>query len=146
MPARIVVVGSFNADLVTYMPRLPAPGETVSGYRFVTGPGGKGSNQAVAAARLGADVTFIGRVGSDSFAELGFTLWQAEGIRTDYVVRDPEHNTGIASIFVDDEGENVIALAPGANHTLASADLDAAEAAIAAADVLITQLEIPLET
>lgn len=146
MPAKIVVVGSFNADLVMYMPRLPQIGETVSGHRFTTGPGGKGSNQAVAAARLGAAVTFIGRVGRDSFAEVGLKLWEAEGISTRCVVRDPQLNTGIASIFVDDEGENVIALALGANMALSREDLDAVEEVIAQADALITQLEIPPET
>ncbi len=146
MSAKIVVVGSFNADLVTYMPRLPRVGETVSGHRFITGPGGKGSNQAVAAARLGAEVVFIGRVGADDFASIGFQLWSAEGIRSDYVARDPENATGIASIFVDDGGENMIALALGANMALAPSDIDAATAVIAQADVLIAQLEVPLET
>ena len=144
MPAKIVIAGSFNTDLVTYMPALPQIGETVTGTRFVTGPGGKGSNQAVAAARLGADVTLIGRVGQDSFAQIGLKLWQDEGIHTRYVVEDPEHATGIASIFVEEGGEDMIALAPGANHAIQPADIDAAEAAIAAADVLLVQLEIPL--
>ncbi|HLV33483.1 MAG TPA: PfkB family carbohydrate kinase, partial [Spirillospora sp.] len=87
MAAKIVVVGSFNMDLTTYMERLPRPGETVHGRRFVTGPGGKGSNQAVAAARLGAEVTFVGRVGMDGFGDTAIQTWQAEGINTRYVVR-----------------------------------------------------------
>ncbi len=146
MPPKIVVVGSYNTDLVTYMPRLPQIGETVPGHRFATGPGGKGSNQAVAAARLGAQVMFVGRVGQDNFANVGLHLWEQEGIDTAHVLRDPQHATGIASIFVDDEGENMIALALGANMALSPEDVNRAEAAIAGADVLITQLEIKLET
>jgi ribokinase len=146
MVARIVVVGSFNTDLTTYMKRAPQAGETVMGYRFVTGPGGKGSNQAVAAARLGANVTFIGRVGLDEFANFGLRLWNEEGINTDYVVRDLEHPTGVAPIWVDDTGENRIVVAPGANMLVSPADIDAADSVIAQADVLIVQLEIPVET
>ncbi|MCE2472581.1 MAG: ribokinase, partial [Anaerolineae bacterium] len=83
MTAKIVVVGSFNADLVAYLERMPRPGETVHGDRFATFAGGKGSNQAVAAARLGADVTFIGRVGNDVFANLAYEIWDAEGVNRD---------------------------------------------------------------
>ncbi len=146
MRAKIVVVGSFNMDLTTYMARLPRPGETVHGRRFVTGPGGKGSNQAVAAARLGADVTFIGRVGTDAFGDTAIRTWQAEGIRTDYVVRDPDNATGVAPIFVEDSGENAIVVALGANLALSPADVDAARDIIRAADVLVVQLEIDLNT
>jgi ribokinase len=146
MSARIVVLGSFNADLVSYVPRLPNRGETVAGLRFVTGPGGKGSNQAVAAARLGAQVTFIARVGQDSLSEIGLTLWREEGIDTSFISRDPAAATGVASIFVDEDGHNVIVVTLGANNELRSAQVDEAEAAIAAADVLLVQLESPLET
>jgi ribokinase len=146
MSARIVVLGSFNADLVSYVPRLPASGETITGERFVTGPGGKGSNQAVAAARLGAEVTFIARVGRDSFAEIGLSLWQAEDIDVRHVGRDPETPTGVAGIFVDKAGHNVIVVTPGANGRLRPAHVDQAEDAIAAADVLLLQLESPLDT
>ena len=144
MTAKIVVVGSFNMDLTTYMARLPRPGETVHGRRFVTGPGGKGSNQAVAAARLGAEVTFVGRVGEDSFGNTAIDTWQAEGIDTAYVVRDPENATGVAPILVEDSGENQIVVALGANLALSPADVDAASEAIAEADVLVVQLEIDL--
>lgn len=146
MPPKIVVVGSYNTDLVVYMPELPQIGETVTGHRFTTGPGGKGSNQAVAAARLGADVTFIGRVGKDNFATLGLNLWQQEGINTQYVIKDDTRATGIASILVEDSGEDMIAIVPGANHSLTLADIDAAAAAIQSADVLIGQLEVPQDT
>ena len=142
MTAKIVVVGSFNADLTSYLDRMPRPGETVSGDKFVTGPGGKGSNQAVAAARLGADLTFIGRVGNDVFANLAQELWTAEGINTDYVNKDPDHATGVAPIFVDSNGENMIVVVLGANNHIQQSDIDAAKDAIADADVLIVQLEI----
>jgi ribokinase len=146
MTAKIVVIGSFNMDLTTYMERLPRPGETVHGRRFVTGPGGKGSNQAVAAARLGADVTFVGCVGQDSFGDTALKTWQAEGINTAYVRRDPDHATGVAPIFVEDSGENSIVVALGANLALSPADVDAARDAIAQADLLVVQLEIDLKT
>lgn len=142
MPAKIVIVGSFNTDLTTYMERMPRPGETVNGRQFVTGPGGKGSNQAVAAARLNADVTFIGRVGRDVFADIALKTWQREGVNTDYVVQDPDHATGVAPIFVDDAGENMIVVALGANLAMTQADVDAAAGIIAQADILMTQLEI----
>lgn len=139
---RIVVVGSYNADLTTYMPRLPRPGETVRGDRFVIGAGGKGSNQAIAAARLGAHVIFIGRVGRDAFGANALAWWAREGIDTRYVVEDDAHATGVAPILVDAHGENMIVVALGANLALTTADIDAAGEAIAAADMLITQLEI----
>jgi len=142
MAARIVVVGSFNTDLVSYMQRMPRPGETVHGDTFMTGAGGKGSNQAVAAARLGADVTFIGRLGKDVFANLAYEIWEAEGINSDYVVQDEETATGVAPIFVDSAGENMIVVVLGANSRVQSSDIDAARERIAAADVLVLQLEI----
>lgn len=143
--AKVVVVGSFNMDLISYMDRMPRPGETVHGNRFVTGPGGKGSNQAVAAARLGAQVTFVGRVGQDTFGDTALELWQREGINTRCVVRDPERATGVAPIFVEERtAENAIVVILGANTAISPADVDAAQAEIADADVLLTQLEIPL--
>ncbi|MCY4019989.1 MAG: ribokinase [Chloroflexi bacterium] len=142
MAAKIVVVGSFNTDLVSYMQRMPRPGETVHGDTFMTGAGGKGSNQAVAAARLGADVTFIGRLGKDVFANLAYEIWDAEGINSDYVVQDEESATGVAPIFVDSAGENMIVVVLGANSRVQSSDIDAARERIAAADVLVVQLEI----
>ncbi len=142
MTAKIVIVGSFNTDLTSYMERMPRPGETVNGRKFVTGPGGKGSNQAVAAARLGAAVTFIGRVGQDAFGDAAITMWEQEGINTRYVVRDPEHATGVAPIFVDDSGENSIVVVLGANLNIQAADVNAAADVIAQADIVLTQLEI----
>ena len=145
MTAKIVVVGSFNADLVAYLERMPRPGETVHGDRFATSAGGKGSNQAVAAARLGAEVTFVGRVGNDVFAELAYEIWDAEGVNRDYVSADDEVATGVAPILVDSSGENMIVVVLGANSRLRAADIDAARERIAAADVLVTQLEINLD-
>lgn len=142
MTAKIVVVGSFNTDLTSYLQRMPRPGETVSGDKFVTGPGGKGSNQAVAAAKLGADVTFIGRVGKDVFSKLAYDVWEEVGIHTEYVVQDPDHATGVAPIFVDSDGENMIVVVLGANNHIQASDIDRARDVIAEADVLVTQLEI----
>lgn len=142
MAAKIVVVGSFNMDLTAYMERMPRPGETVGGHRFKTGPGGKGSNQAVAAARLGAEVTFIGRVGEDVFAQAALDFWKQEGINTEFVVRDPDHATGVAPIWVDDKGENSIVVVLGSNLVMTQTDVDRAAEVIAGADVLIVQLEI----
>jgi ribokinase len=142
MPAKIVIVGSFNTDLTTYMERMPRAGETVNGQRFVTGPGGKGSNQAVAAARLDADVTFVGRVGRDVFAGIALNTWKQEGVNFDFVVQDPDHATGVAPIFVDNTGENMIVVALGANLAIVKADVDAAADTIGQADILVTQLEI----
>ncbi len=145
MPAKIVVVGSFNTDLTTYLQRMPRPGETVHGQRFVTGAGGKGSNQAVAAARLGADVTFVGRVGQDVFAKLAYDIWDSEGVNHDFVIQDAEHATGVAPILVDSGGENMIVVVLGANLRLQKSDIDAARAQIAAADALLVQLEVNLD-
>ena len=145
-PVHIVVVGSSNTDMVVRAPRLPLPGETVSGGAFMTAQGGKGANQAVAAARLGARVTFVCCVGSDRFGDEAIHGFQDEGIVTDYVVRDPDAATGVALIGVDEtRGENAIIVAPGANHRLTEAHIVAAGDAIRSADALICQLEIPLE-
>lgn len=146
MAAKIVVVGSFNADLTSYMNRMPRPGETVAGRKFVTGPGGKGSNQAVAAARLGAEVTFVGRIGQDVFASIALDCWKEAGINTDYVIQDPEHATGVAPIFVDESGENSIVVVLGANLFVSREDVDAAAEVITEADILLTQLEINYDT
>lgn len=145
MTAKIVVVGSFNADLVSYLERMPRPGETVPGERFATGAGGKGSNQAVAAARLGADVAFIGRVGNDVFAELAYEIWDAEGIDRHFVKRDSDVATGVAAILVDSSGENMIVVVLGANLRLHESDIDAARAVIAEADMLLIQREVNLD-
>lgn len=146
MKPKIVVVGSANTDLVVQVAQFPTPGETVLGGDFIVAQGGKGANQAVAAARLGADVTFVARLGLDQFGDAALTAYQAEGIQTDYIVRTEGVASGVALIMVEQRGENVIAVASGANNLLAPADVQAAEAAIQQADYLLLQLEIPLET
>ena len=142
--ARVVVIGSSNTDMVVKATRIPQPGETVLGGEFVMVPGGKGANQAVAAARLGAEVTLVARLGDDLFAEASLRSLREAGIHTEAVVRDPEAASGVALILVDESGENAIAVAPGANARLTPADVDRAEAAIRAADVVVLQLEVPM--
>lgn len=146
MTAQIVVVGSLNMDLVARSPRIPAPGETIFGHDFNTVPGGKGANQAIAAARLGAQVTMVGRLGTDAFAGPLRQNLMASGVDHTFVQQDPEAATGIAVILVDDAGENSIVVASGANMRLSPADVEFAEAAIARADILLLQLEVPPET
>ncbi|MBE2232932.1 MAG: ribokinase [Anaerolinea sp.] len=144
--SKIVVVGSFNMDLVVRLPVIPRPGETLLGGVFATHPGGKGSNQAVAAARLGGAVTMIGRVGADAFGDQLLAMAGAEGIDARFVGIDPEAATGVALIQVDDQGQNSIAVASGANFRLTAADVAAALAQIDAFDLLVMPLETPLET
>lgn len=141
---RVLVVGSSNTDMVVKCAQLPRPGQTVTGGTFVMVPGGKGANQAVAAARLGAQVTFVARVGSDSFGQAAIAGYQKEGIDTRYVTEDPESHTGVALIIVDEQGENLIAVASGANHRLSPEDVRRAAPAFQSADVVLLQLEIPL--
>jgi ribokinase len=133
---RITVVGSANTDLVARCERLPRPGETVTDATFERVPGGKGANQAVAAARLGARVRFVGRIGTD---DLVLRSLEHEGVDTSAVVRD-EGESGVAMILVEESGENVIVVAPGANRRLQAADVDVGEA-----DAVMCQLEIPAE-
>lgn len=142
--ARVVVVGSANMDMVVRAPRIPRPGETVVGSQFVMVPGGKGANQAVAAARLGAHVTFVARVGNDLFGDHNLEGYQHEGIDCRFIVRDEETPSGVALIAVDAEGQNAIVVAPGANMRLTPEDVERAEEAIAKADVVLAQLEVPI--
>ena len=140
MGPRIAVVGSVNLDLVARTERLPRPGETVSGASFDRVPGGKGANQAVAAARLGADVLFVGMVAVDDFADEALSGLEEAGVDIDGVhwISEPGMHTGVALIFVDGLGENEIVVAPGANAYLSPAEIDVADA-----DAVIAQLEIP---
>jgi ribokinase len=142
---RIAVVGSYATGLTLKMKRLPSPGETVlaSGYRVDYG--GKGSNQAVGCARLGAQVSFIARIGKDDFGELALRLYRDEGIETSFVRPTPETSTGVGFILVEESGNNCIALDPGANERLSRADVADCQAAVKRASVLLTQLEIPVE-
>ncbi len=143
---RIVVVGSINVDMVVKGPRLPGVGETVTGGRFAMVLGGKGANQAVAAARLGAQVTLIGRIGQDLFGEQALAAFRQEGIVTDWIIAEAGQATGVALILVDDQGRNVISVASGANHALLPQDIEKAAGCIASADIVLLQLEVPLET
>lgn len=145
-PPEIVVVGSINMDLVARVAQLPRPGETVSGQELTYVPGGKGANQAVAAARLGANVTMIGRVGDDPFGTTLLAGLQAERISTEHVAVVPNCSSGVAWIGVADDGMNAITVISGANGRLNPADVLAAESLIAAANAMLLQLEIPLET
>jgi ribokinase len=142
---KIVVVGSSNTDLVVRLPRLPKPGETVTSSQFFKALGGKGANQAVAAARLGAEVTFVCKLGRDEYGQGCYQAYQAEGIHLEHVAWDPETPSGVCLIFVDQQGENQIGFAPGANMHMTAADVTQAETAIAAADCLLIELEIPEE-
>jgi ribokinase len=143
---RIVVVGSSNTDMVVKAARIPVPGETVTGGVFVMAAGGKGANQAVAAARLGAEVTFVARLGEDMFGDQAIENYRREGIVSDLILRDPERHTGVALIMVDEKGENLIAVASGANRALTPQDVERAAERIRAADVVMLQLETPMET
>ncbi|HEX6971295.1 MAG TPA: ribokinase [Limnochordia bacterium] len=143
--ARVLVVGSLNMDLVVRTPRLPAVGETVIGGRLERIPGGKGANQAVAAARLGARVALVGRVGADGFGDDLLAAAAASGVDLSHVVRDRERATGVAAILVEEgSGQNQIVVLPGANEAVAAADVEAAESLVAEAGCVVAQLEVPL--
>jgi ribokinase len=144
-PAHIVVVGSLNMDLVIQAPRHPMPGETLTGGPFITVPGGKGANQAVAAARLGGTVTMIGKVGADAFGDALLANLNKAGVTTSEIGR-ADVATGVALITVSAAGENTIVIAPGANGTLTPDDIRSRKEIIAGADALLLQLEVPLPT
>lgn len=141
---RIVVVGSINMDLVTLAPRFAGPGETITGDRFLTIPGGKGANQAVAAARLGAQVAMVGNIGDDAFGQSLYDGLKAEGIDVNHVTRVEGVGSGTASITVAG-GENAIVVIPAANGRVTPAQVEAARDVIRGADAVLVQLEIPLD-
>jgi ribokinase len=142
---RIVVVGSINMDLVTQAPRFVGPGETILGDRFLTVPGGKGANQAVAAARLGAEVALVGAIGRDTFGDQLHAGLAAEQIDLTHLARLADSASGTASITVAD-GENQIIVMPAANARVTPAQVEAAQSLIERADAVLVQMEIPLET
>jgi len=146
MRPKIVVVGSANTDMVIQTQNLPEPGETVLGGDYIQSQGGKGANQAVAAARLGAEVTFIARLGRDILGDAALVAYIADGINIEHIIRDDNSPSGVALIMVNNSGENIIAVAPGANWKLSPADVFASEKAIEDANCLLVQLEIQLET
>jgi ribokinase len=144
--ASILVIGSSNTDMAVKLSRLPRPGETVVGGELASACGGKGANQALSAARAGGAVTFIGRVGRDAFGDKAVAGLAAGGVNVKYVIRDRSHPSGVALIFIGRDGENSIAVAPGANGKLAPPDLKKARKAFDQAGVVLLQLEIPAET
>ena len=146
--ARLLVIGSSNTDMTVRLPRLPAPGQTVLGGSLLVGPGGKGANQAVAAARAGAEVVFVTAVGDDSFGDQAVEGYRAEGIGVDHIRTLPAVASGVALIFVGEAGENMIGVAPGANARLAPEDVDHLPDTLfePARVLLLAGLEIPIET
>jgi ribokinase len=142
---KLVVLGSYNVGLSMFVSRLPEEGETVLGGGFSEGPGGKGSNQAVAAKRLGADVDFVGCVGQDRFGDEAFKLWEREGVGHAFVRRGDNH-TGVGFVVVDEKGGNMIVVDPGANADLSPSDVDRAEGLIASSQFLLLQFESPDKT
>jgi len=143
---KICVVGSSMIDLISKVPRLPKLGETLVGHSFHLGYGGKGANQAVMAAKLGARVTMVNKVGRDVFGEGTLGNYREQGIDTTHVMFDESRFSGVAPIFVDDNAQNFIVIVPGANLGLLPADVQKARQVILEADILICQLEIPIET
>ena len=140
----IVVIGSSNTDMVVKTLTLPRPGETVTGGEFLLAAGGKGANQAVSAARLGGAVTFIAKVGADSFGDQALAGYEKEGIDVSQIGREQDHATGVALILVDQKGENLISVASGANFQWSDADLARVCSVIEKAGIVVFQLEIPL--
>lgn len=143
---KIIVIGSSNTDMVVRTARLPKPGETLLGGMFLMNPGGKGANQAVAASRLGGDVLFIARTGNDIFGREARELLKKEGIDVSHIYTDDEYPSGVALINVDENGENCIAVAPGSNDKLSVEDVRNALDLISGSDIILLQLEIPLQT
>ncbi len=143
---RIIVIGSSNTDMVIKSKKLPAPGETILGGIFLMNPGGKGANQAVAAARLGGNVTFVTKIGTDIFGTKALQILANEGIDTSYVIKDTVNPSGVALITVDDHGENSIVVAPGSNGSLSETDINEEVFNTVSSDLFLMQLEIPLKT
>ncbi len=146
IPKNILVIGSSNTDMVIKTHSFPTPGETILGGRFLMNAGGKGANQAVAAARLGGVVTFVGKIGDDIFGKQAVQQLEDEGINVDFVAVDSENPSGVAMITVDRKGENSIVVAPGSNGTLSPADFDKAMIKLDESDFVLMQLEIPIQT
>lgn len=144
MKPHIAVVGSINMDLVFKTPRMPAPGETLMGHSFHQIQGGKGANQAVAAARMGAQVSFVACVGDDAFGVSSVQALAQDGIATQHIRTVAQCATGVAGILLDDAGQNSIVLAPGANAHISCDDIDAAGTTLSQAQLLLCQLETPL--
>jgi len=143
---KICVVGASNLDLISYVPRLPRLGETLHGTRFHMGYGGKGANQAVMAAKLGGDVAMVTKLGQDIFGENTLKNFQSWGVDTQHVLFTDQAFSGVAPIAVDPDGHNALIIVTGANDLLTPEEIEAARATIAAAQILVCQLEVPVET
>ena len=143
---KIVVIGSTNMDMVVKAAHLPAPGETILGGQFFMNSGGKGANQAVAVARMGGNITFITKIGDDIFGKQSAQLFEKEDIDTSYVLTDTSEPSGVALINVDADGENSIVVASGANAKLSPGDVGSALEKLGEVDIILIQLETPLET
>lgn len=146
MSRSIVVIGSSNTDMVIKADKFPLPGETILGGKFFMFPGGKGANQAVAASRLGGNVTFIAKVGNDIFGKQALQQFKKEGIRTEYIIPDADLPSGVALITVDAKGENTIVVAQGSNGNLSAQDVHRAEKEFESLEIVLMQLEIPIST
>lgn len=144
--SKIIVIGSSNTDMVIVSDRLPKPGETILGGQFLLNPGGKGANQAVAAAKLGGETHFVCKVGNDVFGEMARNQFIETGIHSEFVQTDLANPSGVALINVDAQGENCITVASGANGTLSKADIDNASILFDKENILLIQLEIPLDS
>lgn len=145
-PPLVVVVGSSNTDMILRVEQVPRPGQTLLGGAFSSAAGGKGANQAVAAARAGARVGFVARVGGDALGAAAVAGYKAEGIDVSHVSRDPSQPSGVALIFVGSDGENIIGVAGGANQRLSPKHVAGAASLVARADIVLLQLETPLPT
>lgn len=144
MSGKILVIGSANTDMVIRTTQFPKPGETVLGHTFLMNPGGKGANQAVAAARLGAPVRFVAKLGEDIFGREALDGFKKEGLEVGYIIQTDKYPSGVASIVVNEKGENQIIVASGANMDLKPADIP--DEVFADVELILLQLEIPLET
>jgi len=143
---KIVVIGSSNTDMVVRTSRIPSPGETIIGGKFIMIPGGKGANQAVAASRLGGNIIFVARIGNDMFGDRSMANYHEAGIDTEFIFRDENHPSGVALIAVDDNAENSIVVSPGANNELSVHDIKSVEKELKSAIYVLMQLEVPMET
>jgi len=144
--AVVTIIGTSHMDFIAYLDRFPEHGETVIGKGFVSAPGGKGANQAIAACRLGADCHLISKVGADFVGESLLGNARENGVRIDHVTKDPRSHSGVALIYVNAKGENMIAVAPGVDQLISEDDVKASEGAIASSNVVLAQLEIPKKT
>ena len=143
----IIVFGVFVADLCFFSKQIPLSGQTIKGNNHIIGPGGKGSNQAISAARLGGDVQFITKIGKDNYSDMALATFKDSGVKTKYIIQEETLNTGVAGIFVSESsGENAITIVPGAAGTIKNEDIDNLKDVFVKSNIFLTQLETPLKT